>query len=526
MRFEFGDYVLDVDRRELRRRDEPMTVEPQVFDLLLYLVQNRHRVVSKDDLIAAIWGGRIVSDSAVTTRINAVRRAVGDTGAAQAVIRTVTRKGVRFIAPVEEQGAEELRPPSFQTYAPPPAVVRPSIVVLPFRNASGDPRQEYFTDAVTADLTVDLSRIRDIGVISAASAFAYKNSALDVRQIGREFGVRYLVTGGIARADGPVRTNIQLVDATSGEQLWGDRFEHEFADIGGLANAITGRIAASLNFQLVRAEGRRAERTSQPDALDLRLRATSLFFGAVTPERTLAARDLLRQSVALDPTSAEAWARLAEVIVSDHLNTWNNTGGDDVEEAEEAVDRALSIEPSNALAHFARGLIQRARGEHHSAAEAFSRAIELDPNFALAYAHRGNALVLMGRPAEAPALVEQAWLLSPHDPSIGIFHWIAGRAYFYAGDYERAVAWLLRSIEARANLWYNRLYLISAFALLGKVQEAVRALAEFNRRFSRSAYTLAVVRAQEGANPSNDPIVLAARDKFHEGLRRAGMAEG
>jgi TolB-like protein/tetratricopeptide (TPR) repeat protein len=526
VRFEFGDYVLDVDRRELRRRDEPTTVEPQVFDLLLYLVQNRHRVVSKDDMIAAIWGGRIVSDSAVTTRINAVRRAVGDSGAAQAVIRTVTRKGVRFIAPVEEQGAEESRQLPSAAFAPPSSVVRPSIVVLPFRNASGDPQQEYFTDAVTADLTVDLSRIRDIGVISAASAFAYKNSALDIRQIGREFGVRYLVTGGIARADGPVRTNIQLVDATSGEQLWGDRFEHEFADLGGLANAITGRIASSLNFQLMRAEGRRAERTMQPDALDLRLRATSLFFGSVAPDRTLAVRELLRQSLALDPTSAEAWARLAEVIVSDHLNSWNDTREDDVEEAEEAINRALSIEPSNALAHFAYGLVQRSRGEHFSAADAFSRTIELDPNFALAYAHRGNALVLMGRPAEAPALVEQALLLSPHDPSIGIFHWIAGRAYFYVGDYDEAVSCLRRSILARANLWYNRLYLVSAYALLGKMQEATRALGEFNRRFARPVYTLAVARAQEGANPSTEPVVLAARDKFYDGLRRAGMAEG
>jgi predicted Zn-dependent protease len=122
-------------------------------------------------------------------------------------------------------------------------------------------------------------------------------------------------------------------------------------------------------------------------------------------------------------------------------------------------------------------------------------------------------------------LVQQAWLLSPHDPSIGIFHWIAGRAYFYTGDYEQAVSWLLRSIQARTNLWYNRLYLISAYGLLGKVHEATRALAEFSRRFSRPAYTLAVVRAQEGANPSNDPVVLAARDKFYEGLRRAGMTE-
>ncbi len=143
----------------------------------------------------------------------------------------------------------------------------------------------------------------------------------------------------------------------------------------------------------------------------------------------------------------------------------------------------------------------------------------------MAYAHKGNAFVLLGRPTEAQALVEQALRLSPHDPSIGIFHWIVGRANFYAGDYEQAVSWLHRSIQARANLWYNRLYLISAYALLGRVQEAARALREFNRRFPEPVYTLAVVRAQQGANPSTDPIVLAARDKFYEGLLRAGMAE-
>ncbi|HXP06050.1 MAG TPA: winged helix-turn-helix domain-containing protein [Stellaceae bacterium] len=525
--FEFGDFLLDIERHELRRLGEQIPIEPQVFDLLVYLVRNRERVVSRDDLIDAVWGGRIASDSAVTTRINAVRRAVGDSGATQATIRTVARKGVRFIAAVRERGADTVPQPDALPAMPEPAPAptRPAILVLPFRNATGDPRQDYFTDAVTADLTVDLSRMRDIVVISAASAMTYKGSTLDTRQIGRELGVRYLLIGSIARVGELVRTNIQLVDAASGEQLWGDRFEHEFVDLGGLENAITGRIAASLNVQLVRAEGRRAEKTVQPGALDLRLHATSLFFGSIAPEHTMAVRELLQRSVDLDSTSAEAWARLAEVTVSDHLNQWNSTGKEQVREAEEAVHKALLIDPNNALAHVASGLIHRSRGEHHSALEAFSRAIELDPNFAFAHAHKGSELIYVGRPAEAAPFVEQALRLSPHDPHIGIFHWILGRAHFYAGQYGEAVSWLHRSVRARPNLWYNRLHLVSAYALLGQVDEAARALAEFNRRFAQPPYTLALVKRQEDTNPNSNPTVVAAREKFHEGLIAAGMAK-
>jgi adenylate cyclase len=528
VRLEFGDHLLDIERRELRRRGEPVALEPQVFDLLVYLVENRDRVVSRDDLVDAVWGGRIVSDSAITTRINAVRRAVGDSGSAQAVIRTLTRKGVRFIAPVTEQAASVPQPetPS-PVIEPPRPPARSSLLVLPFRNATSDPQQDYLTDAITADLTVDLSHMRDVAVYAAATAAAYKNSSLDIRQIGRELGVRYLVVGSIAPVGRLVRTNVELVDAASGEQLWGDRFEHEAADRGGIENTITGRIAASLYIQLVRAEGRRAETNPQPDALALRLRATSLFFGSVTSEHTLTVREMLRRAIELDPKSAEAWARLAEVIVSDYLNRWNQTGEEPIAAAEEAIHNALLIEPANALVHLVHGFIQRARGDYHSALEAYSRAIELDQNFALAYAHKGNALTLIGRPAEAVALVEQALRLNPHDPSIGIFHWILGRAHFFVGDYERAVSWLHRSVQARASLWYNRLYLISAYALLGKREEAVRALAEFNRRFSQPTYTLAFLRGQQiSANPSSDPAVLAAREKFYEGLALAGMEEG
>jgi adenylate cyclase len=527
VRFEFGEHLLDVERHELLRRGERVAIEPQVFDLLVHLLRNRDRVVSRDDLIEVVWGGRIVSDSAVTTRINAVRKAVGDSGAAQRVIRTVARKGVRFIAEVQEHdviAASQPDPPAW-IVEPVPLSARPSILVLPFRNATSDPKQDYFTDAVTSDLTVDLSRMRDIAVISAATALTYKGSSLDLGLIGRELGVHYLVVGSIGRSGDLVRTNVQLLDAASGEQLWGDRFEHEFADLGGLENAITGRIAASLNIQLVRAEGRRAEKSTHPDALDLRLRAISLFYSSVAPEHSLATRQLLEQSAALDPSSAETWARLGEVIVSDYLTHWNNTGREQLRDAEEAVRRALLIDPSHAVAHVVHGLIERARGDHHAALEAFNRAIELDRNFARAYAHKGNELTLMGRPAEAPPLVEQAIRLSPHDPSIGMFHWIIGRAHFFTGEYHQAIPWLRKSVETRPNLWFNRLYLVSACALVDMPEQATRALFEFNRRFPSPVYTVAVVETQESAEPNDDPIVVAARDKFHEGLVRAGMAE-
>ena len=273
------------------------------------------------------------------------------------------------------------------------------------------------------------------------------------------------------------------------------------------------------------AEGRRAERAARPDALDLRLRASSVFHRSVAPEHALAARELLQQSVSLDPGSAEAWARLAQVIASDHLNRWNDTDKAQLQQAEEAVGRALLIDPNHALAHAAHGLVHRARGAHNSALEAFSRAVELDPNFAFAYAHKGGQLIMVGRPAEAPPFVEQALRLSPHDPSIGIFHWILGRAHFFTGEFDKAAAALHKSVQARPNLWYNRLYLVSACAHLGMMEEAARGLAEFNRRFTEPAYSLAVVKLHEGSNPSDNPLVVAGRQKFHEGLRLAGMPE-
>jgi adenylate cyclase len=402
-----------------------------------------------------------------------------------------------------------------------------SIVVLPFNNLSNDPGEDYFADAVTEDLTTDLSRLSGTFVIARATAFTYKGKAVDARQIGQECGVRYLLEGSIIRIKTRVQTNARLIDAGSGLQIWADRFENEVSDLFELQEAITGRIAASLDIQLVRAESRRAiaERAANPDGVDLRFRAMGLYISGITPEHTLAARRLLEEALRLDPTSGEAWAWLADLVASDYLNRWNDTGKDQIEEAATAVERALAIDHTLALAHFANGLVQRAKGEHQAALDAFNQALKLNPSFARAYAQGAAQLVNVGRPKEAPPLVEKAIKLSPRDPSLGVFYWIIGRAEFFSADYHNAIASLEKSVALRQNLWYNRLYLVSAYALVGNQDQARRVLGEFNSYPQFHGYTLERVDLSEGANPNDNPVVVAGRQKFHEGLLKAGMAE-
>ena len=219
MRFLFGEHVLDTARRELRRGGEQIAVEPQVFDLLVYLLENRERVVSRNDLLASVWGGRIVADATLDSRIAAARRAIGDSGVGQTLIRTFARKGVRFVGEVQEEakpaalGPEMAAEPGIA--AIPGGARQPprlSIVVLPFTNLSNDPDQDYFADGITDDLTTDLSRISGSFVIARSSAFTYEGKAVEARQVGRELGVRYVLEGSVRRSGGQIRVNAQLIE--------------------------------------------------------------------------------------------------------------------------------------------------------------------------------------------------------------------------------------------------------------------------------------------------------------------------
>jgi TolB-like protein/Tfp pilus assembly protein PilF len=407
------------------------------------------------------------------------------------------------------------------------ATHRTSIMVLPFSNLSADSEQEYLADAITDDLTTDLSRLPGAFVISRGTAFSYKGKAFDAKQVGQECGVRYLLEGSIKRTDARLQTNAWLIDTASAGQLWADHFDNEVADLFQLEQDVTGRIASSLGIELIKAEGLRSfnEQAVNPDAMDLRARAMQLYFSSVTPEHTQEARRLLKEAVARDPYSAEAWGWLAEILSYEYLRGWNEVGKTGLREADEAVRTAVAIDPNLAQARYAEGLVRRAKGELQAALTAFTRAVELDPNFARAYAEKGNELTRAGRPGEAIPLAEKAIKLSPRDPALGGFYWIIGRAYFYMGRYPDAIPWLQKSVSARPNMWYNRLHLVSAYALSNHTDEARSALNEFNTRREFAGFTIERVKGSLEAVPDNNPVVVAARQKLQEGLQMVGMPE-
>jgi TolB-like protein len=230
MLYEFDDYCLDVTRQELRRGADLVAIEPQVLDLLHYLILHRGRVVSKDDLIAHVWKGRIVSDSALTSRIATARQAVGDTGNHQRLIRTLARKGIRFVGEVRE--GQNLDAAVAVTASQPHSLPDlPSVAVLPFTNMSGELEQEYFADGIAEDIITELSRFGGLFVIARNSSFQWKGKLIDVRQIGRDLGVRYLLEGSVRKAGDRVRISAQLIDAGSGSHLWAEHYDRNLQDV-------------------------------------------------------------------------------------------------------------------------------------------------------------------------------------------------------------------------------------------------------------------------------------------------------
>jgi TolB-like protein len=288
----FEDCVLDAGRRELRRGAALVAVEPQVLDLLIHLVRHRDRVVSKDELLATVWQGRIVSESAVFNRINAARSAIGDTGNAQRLIKTLPRKGLRFVGNVREDQAVPLSRVALPD--------NPSIVVLPFANVSGDPDQDHFADGLTEDLITRLARIRWFFVIARNSAFVYKNRAVDMKQIRRELGVRYVLEGSVRRAGKRLRISAQLVDAITGGHHWADCYDRKLSDIFTVQDEIARSVAAAIELRLLAAEGTRALSLSAEDldAWELAARAQVQFW-RMTRADFHAAAALLERAVAL-----------------------------------------------------------------------------------------------------------------------------------------------------------------------------------------------------------------------------------
>jgi TolB-like protein/DNA-binding winged helix-turn-helix (wHTH) protein len=401
---------------------------------------------------------------------------------------------------------------------------RLSIVVLPFTHLGSHPDQEYFVDAITEDLTTDLSRITDSFVISRNTAFTYRNKPVDTRQIGRELGVRYVLEGSVQRSGNQVRVNTQLIDAETDAHLWANRFDRDIGDLFALQNDITGRIAVALDGVLIGAETSRP--TDHPDALDYILRGRAALLKPLSRERYAEGISLFERALALDPRSVEVQSRLASALVGRVLDEMSASAPADIARAEALIGQALAASPLSPLAHFAKGQLLRAKGRCDEAISEYETALATNRNWASALANIGRCKIYVGPIEEAPPLEEQAIRLSPLDPQIGVWHFRIGQAHLVQSRIEEAIVWLEKARSANPTLAFVHRWLASAYALVGDTERAATEIAEA-RGLNGSGSPPTIAQAK--ASTARDFMAPAIRTLFETtylaGLRKAGMAE-
>jgi TolB-like protein len=517
MPFLFEDYTLDSRRRELRRGAELVPITPQVFDLLDYLIQNRERVVSKADLISAVWNGRIVSDAALTTRLNAARSAIGDTGENQRLIKTLPRKGFRFVGTVREAQRSVTTPVGSAAHSPP----RLSIVVLPFANLSDDLGQDYFVDGITENLTTDLSRIRGSFVIGRHTAFTYQRKAVDLKQVGRDLNVRYVLEGSVQRGGNRLRVNVQLVDAETGAHLWADRFDNPLADLLDMQDNIVSRLANILHAQLIEAEAQRAAGSVDPDAMDLCFQGRAWVHKGLIAEHLIQARSFFERALAIDLWNIEALVGAAFVDLTMGADMLTDNRSALLSAAETNAIKALSFGPNHARAHMILGGVYFFTNRAAQGISECEQALALDRNLANAHGFLGNGKYLMGQSAETESHILEAFRLSPHD--LATYWWLfsVGLAKLQLGADAEATGWLQRSIDARRNFPFAHFALASALGLLGALDEAQSAA-----KTGLALVPSFTIRRFRAAKSSDNPTYLAGRERLCEGMRIAGVPEG
>ncbi|WFP74266.1 winged helix-turn-helix domain-containing tetratricopeptide repeat protein [Mesorhizobium sp. WSM4906] len=498
-RFAFGPYVFDSAAGTLQRNDVPVSAGYRGIKLLAAFVERPGEILTKTELMDAAWQGTAVEEGNLTVQIAQLRKLLGPAADGGEWIATVPRVGYRFTGAIEQLGGAVRKPL--------PLPDKPSIAVLPFVNLSNDPEQDSFADGLAEDLTTDLSRISGLFVIARNSAFAYKGKAMDVRDIARELGVRYLLEGSARRAAGRVRINAQLVDAVSGEHLWAERFDRSLEDIFTVQDEVTAKIVEALLGRL-RAPPPR-NRPKNLEAYDLCVRARKLIDDS--PQTAREAHLMLTRAVSLDPDYAEAYRWLA----MNHWMGWVHWG-QPIEPARsialELAHKAVTIDPNDAGCRWVLANLLAYERRFDEADAEFARAIELDPNEADTWATMSDIEVLAGRVNESLEHIRKAFRLNPFPPSW--YYLTLGQAQYAAGDYEGAVETLRRDETYRTS---SRRFLAASLAQLGRLDEARAEVDLFlvsNPHFS-TGYWVAT-------EPFRDDATLA---HFVDGFRKAGLPE-
>jgi adenylate cyclase len=513
MKLRFGGYCLDLDRLALHGSQGPIALRPKCFLVLRHLVENAGRAVTKEELIGAVWPDVVVTDESVTRCISDVRRALGGQG--RELLRTLPKHGYLLDVPVTRDEAPPEAAPSH-----PVAPDRPAVAVLALAKLSNDPGQDYLCEGVAEDILTELSRFPELLVIARNSSFRYKGHNTDVRQIGQELNVGYVLEGSIQRRNDAIRITGQLVDARTGGHLWADRFDRSLGDIFDVQDEITRSIASTLAAHVQNAEARRASLKPPVswDAYDHFLRgqyALSRVLTGPSAEELYRTRALLERSIALDPGYGRAYAALATSYTVGWINPMNEEYQSEqaLQRAYDFAQKAVALEPTLPVARQSLANILLFRGEHDACLAAWANVFALNPNFCdWRYAH---SLVLLGRPEEGRAEIRRHMRLDPFYPPLSLM--VEGVSYFVQRRFADAVPPFREMIVRAAEFRNGRLLLAATYAHLGREDDA-REQIESVLKIEPDCSLRKLARHRYFQLPEHRAIVT-------EGLRKAGLPE-
>jgi TolB-like protein/DNA-binding winged helix-turn-helix (wHTH) protein/Flp pilus assembly protein TadD len=569
----FDRFALDLTRGCLRAGDQDIALRPKTFEVLRHLAENAGRLVPKQELIEAVWPNVMVTDDSLVQCIRELRDQLGDDE--HRLIKTVSRRGYLLDARAATTGqqacisdiaaretvsviADRVTANSSvgsalarrrrlavrltillvalaataglwvaQSRIPVqvhnPLVTQSdrgiSLVVLPFDNLGGDPEQEYFADAITDDLTNALSQLPGT-VIARSTAFTYKGKPIDVRQVGRELGIRYVVEGTVQRAGEDVRVTMRLIDAPTAANIWAESFDVNRRDLARLREDVTARLARFLDVELLYAQDARSlrERPHDPEAVDFLMRANVLWYRTPRGRDVSEPRRLFREALQRDDSLVYAWVGLALTYIRDVR--FSASHQQDLLQASGAAERAMALDPGSAVSHLITGWVQYERKRIDLALAAFEHAAQLNRNEPWAHASVAAANVMLGQPENAIEPLRKAMRLSPRDPSLSNWQMFMGAAYLHLQRDADAVEWLNKSVALNPSDPFTHLFLASALALSGREAEAKAERAELLRL--KPEFTLSYFKAME---PSDAPAFRAQRERVYEGLRQAEVPE-
>lgn len=514
MIFQFEGFELDTHERELRKSGISLEIEPQVFDILLLLITHQGKLVTKDAIFETIWKGRIVSEAALSSRMSSARTAIGDNGKDQRLIKTIHGHGFRFIGEIKTSG-ETIAP------APPPTNIsslkktsaRPSLAVLPLNNMSSDPELEYVTDGLTEDIITALSKLSGIKVIARNSTFVYKGRAVDIRQVGQEQGVRYVLEGSLRRIGSQFRITGQLIDAETGAHVWAHRYDETAEDIFALQDEMTRAIVTALQIKLVDGEQARMWQSGTDNfkAWELTRQANALI-GTQQAPKVISGQALIEEALLLDPDYAGAYLVKAQSLYAEVYDGWSTDPLRALREAKRALKKALSLNPQDPSALSLLAMTYMSAGQHDKAHQCTLEALKFGPSNAMTLNFAAAIFFYLGHYEEAEKLGKRSILHCPLDraSSLGLLACL----YVVSGRSEEAITVAQTLMSVSAHYIYGPVALAAALSQLGRMEQAkdaARLTLELDSNFSSAAFL--------DSKPFKDKTAT-------DGMRRAMIAAG